>query len=262
MTHHHFKAPWGRTLLIISTLTTFVLLGIVVALALGQHQPWFISLPHLPRTLAIAAVLLVPLGALPFIIRGYTITQDGILIRRLWWNTVLPFADIRAVEAEPLALSSCFRTCGNGGMYSFTGYYWSKQLGHFRAYVTDLNRTVIVRMTKRTAVLSPDDPEAFARTVTSHLHRPLSDAFPHCRCHFIRHQVGLQETCAATPPRQSRAIRSRGSSRKIPRNCLCICHPLRRGEAETLRCNRQHFRVSRHRRFRLQLDGFLPSSIR
>lgn len=171
MTHHHFKAPWGRTLLIISILTTLVMLGAAIILSLGQHQPWFISLPPIPiRALTITAIMLMPLGALPFIIRGYVITADGILIRRLWWNTVLPFDDIRSVQAEPLALSSSFRTCGNGGLYSFTGFYWSKQLGHFRAYVTDLNRTVIVRMKNRTAVLSPEDPEAFARTVESYLH--------------------------------------------------------------------------------------------
>ncbi len=170
MTHHHFKAPWGRALVLISLFVTLALLTTVIVLTLGHPQPWFISLPQFPaRSFAIASVLLVPLGALPFIIRGYVITKDGILIRRLWWNTVLPFADIRTVEAEPLALSSCFRTFGNGGMFSFTGYYWSKQLGHFRAFVTDLNRTVVVRMHKRTAVLSPDDPEAFARTVESYL---------------------------------------------------------------------------------------------
>lgn len=168
MTHHHFKAPWDRTLLIISILTTLVTLGLAITLTAGRQIPAFISLPM--RELAIPLVLLIPLGALPFIIRGYAITQDGILIKRLWWNTVLPFAEIRSAEVEPLALSSSFRTCGNGGLFSFTGYYWNKQLGHFHAYVTDLNRTVIVHMKSRTAVLSPDDPAAFARAVTSHLH--------------------------------------------------------------------------------------------
>ena len=171
MTHHHFKAPWGRTLLIVSILTTLVTLGAAILLTLGRQTPGFISLPALPsRALTIAAVLLIPLGALPFIIRGYVLTKDGILIKRLWWNTVLPFAEMRSVEVEPLALSHSFRTCGNGGLFSFTGFYWSSQLGHYRAYVTDLNRTVIVHMQNRTAVLSPDDPEAFARTVTSYLH--------------------------------------------------------------------------------------------
>ncbi len=171
MTHHHFKAPWGRTLLIISVFTTLVTLGVAIMLTLGRQTPQFFSLPALPsRALIIAAVLLIPLGALPFIIRGYVLTKDGILIKRLWWNTVLPFTEMRTVEVEPLALSHSFRTCGNGGLYSFTGCYWSRQLGHFRAYVTDLNRTVIVHMKNRTAVLSPDDPEAFSRAVTSRLH--------------------------------------------------------------------------------------------
>ena len=171
MTHHHFKAPWGRTLLIISILTTFVMLGIAITLTSGRQTPGFISLPAFsPPALSAALVLLIPLGALPFIIRGYIVTKDGILIKRLWWNTVLPFDEMSSVEVEPLALSHSFRTCGNGGLYSFTGYYWNRQLGHFSAYVTDLNRTVIVRMKNRTAVLSPDDPEAFARAATTHLH--------------------------------------------------------------------------------------------
>lgn len=171
MTHHHFKAPWGRTLLIISIFMTLVTLGAAIVLTLGRQTPPFLNLPALPsRELVIAAVLLIPLGTLPFVIRGYVLTKDGILIKRLWWNTVLPFTEVRSVEVEPLALSHSFRTCGNGGMFSFTGFYWSRQLGHFRAYVTDLNRTVIVHMNNRTAVLSPDDPEAFARAVSAHLH--------------------------------------------------------------------------------------------
>ncbi len=172
MTSQHFKAPWGRTLFIASAFTTLVMLGVACMLILNRQIPWFVSLPLPPGSfgLMIAAVLLVPLGALPFIIRGYAVTEDGILIKRLWWNTVLPFAEMRSVEAEPLALSHSFRTCGNGGLYSFTGYYWSQQHGHFRAYVTDLNRTVVVHMKNRTAVLSPDDPEAFARAVTTRLH--------------------------------------------------------------------------------------------
>lgn len=171
MTHLHFKAPWGRTLLITSIFTTFITLGSAALLVIGRPLPRFISLPVVDSLwLVITAVLLIPLGALPFIIRGYTLTKDGILIRRLCWNTVLPYAEMRSVEVEPLALSHSFRTCGNGGLYSFTGFYWSRQLGHFRAYVTDLNRTVVVRMQSRTAVLSPDDPEAFARTVSTHIH--------------------------------------------------------------------------------------------
>lgn len=166
MTHHHFKAPWGRTLLVASTFTTLLLVGVTFGMAAGWRH---LRLLTMPSALPAAMPLLILAGALPFTIRGYVITKDGILIRRLWWNTVLRFEDIRSVEAKPLALGGSLRTWGNGGLYSFTGCYWSSQLGHFRAYVTDLNRTVVVHMKKRTAVLSPDDPEAFARIISTRI---------------------------------------------------------------------------------------------
>lgn len=171
MTHHHFKAPWGRSLIIISLLSTVLLVTVAVAVANNRQQPWFISLPNMSsQACAVTLVLLLPAAALLFIIRGYTITGNSILIHRLWWNTVLPLDEIRSVEAEPLAMSGSFRTCGNGGLYSFTGWYWSREMGRFHAYVTDLNRTVVVRMKRRTAVLSPDDPESFARIIQTRLH--------------------------------------------------------------------------------------------
>jgi hypothetical protein len=55
------------------------------------------------------------------------------------------------------------RTCGNGGFYSITGFYWSKPLGAYRAYVTDPRRSVVLRYEKRTVVVSPDAPEDFVR---------------------------------------------------------------------------------------------------
>jgi hypothetical protein len=171
MTHHHFKAPWGRSLIIVSLFSTLLIVTLAIIMATGGQQPWFISLPCLSsHAFTVMLALLLPAGALPFIIRGYTITGDSILIHRLWWNTILPLKKIRSVNAKPLAMSDSFRTCGNGGLYSFTGWYWSRNLGCFHAYVTDLNRTVVVRMVRRTAVLSPDDPENFARITESRLH--------------------------------------------------------------------------------------------
>jgi hypothetical protein len=58
-------------------------------------------------------------------------------------------------------MTKSLRTCGNGGAFSFTGWYWSKSLGFYRAFVTDLNSTVVLRFGKRTVVLSPEDPEDF-----------------------------------------------------------------------------------------------------
>jgi hypothetical protein len=51
--------------------------------------------------------------------------------------------------------------------FSFSGYYRSLVLGRYRAFVTDLHRTVILRFPKRTVVLSPGSPEDFVQELSS-----------------------------------------------------------------------------------------------
>ena len=69
------------------------------------------------------------------------------------------------MEVLPLDMKGSIRLCGNGGIFSFTGLYRSRALGRYRAFVNDLNRTVVLRFANRTAVVSPDDPHVFAEAV-------------------------------------------------------------------------------------------------
>ena len=102
-------------------------------------------------------------GALPFIVRGYTITGDTILVHRLLWDTKLPRAGLESATAEPDAKRRSIRTFGNGGAFSITGWYRNKRLGSYRAFVTDPRRAVVLRYANRRVVLSPDAPEDFVR---------------------------------------------------------------------------------------------------
>ena len=56
-------------------------------------------------------------------------------------------------------------TCGNVGLYSFTGWYWSRGVGHYRALVTDPKRVVVLRFECRVVVVSSDRPEEFVRAI-------------------------------------------------------------------------------------------------
>jgi hypothetical protein len=94
-------------------------------------------------------------------IRGYAIADDAILIRRLFWTTRLDRNGLKSAEFVAKVMNKSLRTCGNGGGFSFTGWYWNKSLGFYRAFVTDLNRTVVLRFGTRTVVVSPEDPEDF-----------------------------------------------------------------------------------------------------
>jgi hypothetical protein len=160
----HYTAPWSRSLIAVSVFATLVCLGVPLGI---------IGNPHLP---AHARGMFFPLGwlliALPvicalFTIRGYTITADAILVHRLLWATRLPRAGLRSASAEPGAMKwSTLRTCGNGGFFSITGFYWNKQIGAFRAFVTDPRRTVVLRYEGRLpVVVSPAEPEDFVQAL-------------------------------------------------------------------------------------------------
>jgi hypothetical protein len=72
---------------------------------------------------------------------------------------------LREASVDAEAMRRSLRICGNGGLFSFSGWYRSKRLGVFRAYVTDLNRTVVLTFPRRKIVLSPDQPEAFVEAL-------------------------------------------------------------------------------------------------
>lgn len=149
-----FNAPWGKALWIVSTLATVLLLGTSGFLS-WKPGGAFDLLP-----------LLILLGAAPFVVRGYTITPDVLLVQRLFWSTRVPLAELQSARFDPDALRWSIRTCGNGGLYSFTGWYWNKRVGAYRAFATDPKRAVILKFTKRTVVVTPDDPERFVHELS------------------------------------------------------------------------------------------------
>ncbi len=157
-----YKAPWCRGLVVISVLATVLCL-------LVSLLPWVV--PTLGKGGGMAGALMwVPVLMIPgcawFMVLGYSISSDEILVRRPFRVTRLPRAGLLEAEARPDAMRGSIRTFGNGGFYSVTGWYWSRGLKSYRAYVTDFKRTVVLRYRSRTLVVSPDDPEGFVRELT------------------------------------------------------------------------------------------------
>lgn len=136
-------APWGRALIVISSLSSLLCLGIAAGFALSRDPRL-----HWPALLPLVVVAVCAL----FTVRGYVVTADALLVRRLLWNTRLPWtgaAALQSVQAEPDAMRGSIRLWGNGGMYSFTGLFRSKALGSYRAFVMDRHRTVVLRFADR-----------------------------------------------------------------------------------------------------------------
>jgi len=127
------------------------------------------------RALAVGVPPLLLLGALPFMVRGYLLTESHIEVLRFGWSTVLPLAGLIAVTGEPEGLRGSVRLCGNGGLFAITGWFWNRRIGRFRAYATDPGRVVLLRYRDgRKVVLTPGDVQHFiVRTRT--LARIVSD---------------------------------------------------------------------------------------
>ena len=70
-------------------------------------------------------------------------------------------------DPDPTLLAGSWRTFGNGGFFSMSGWFYSKTLGRYRAFVTDRRDAVILKFVDRTIVVSPNPAQEFAETVLS-----------------------------------------------------------------------------------------------
>jgi len=158
LTLAQFSAPWSRSLRITTAVSLAILLLVSLTLLLfaGPRRPlgWRVAMAALP------ALLL--LGALPFMVRGYVLTEKDIEVRRLGWRTVLPLAGLVAVTGQPQGLRGSLRLLGNGGLFAVSGWFWNRRLGRFRAYVTDPQRAVLLRYRDgRQIMVTPHDVQHF-----------------------------------------------------------------------------------------------------
>lgn len=155
-----FTAPWGTMLKVMSTLTTLLLLGVFGGMAISGRASSLLEI-----FLYLLIPLLILLGGLLFVVRGYRVTGDGLAVRRLFWDTRVGLGVVKGVEHDPKAMTGAIRTWGNGGLYSFSGRFRSGKLGPFRAWVNDYRNCVIIETLSETLVVSPGDPERFAEEV-------------------------------------------------------------------------------------------------
>jgi len=156
-----FEAPWSRLLIIVSIFATIVCLtagfaawGSTTRMG-GDPSKWWAAL--LPVVLILGAAL--------FTIRGYTVERDSILVHRLLWATRIPRIGLKSATYDPALIAGGIRVFGNGGFFSFSGWFRNKKLGTYRAYITDPARAVVLRYGDRVVVMSPGDPERFVSAV-------------------------------------------------------------------------------------------------
>ena len=155
-------APWSTLLKVVSAISTAILLAVSYA-AWRAAPP--VGLAHDVGTAVAWVPLAVALGALLFVVTGYEIDASELRVRRLLWTTRIPLNGVKNAWSDPDVIKGSLRVFGNGGLFSFTGLFWSKRIGRYRLYATDLKRSVMLVLADRIVVVTPADPEAFLQQV-------------------------------------------------------------------------------------------------
>jgi len=168
MNPHYPAAPWSGFLKGISIVVTLLLPGVslLVAVTVPAH------LPPVLRTLTVALPLVILLAAVPFVVRDYALRDGTLQVRRLFWTTSVALGKLREATIDPQAGAGSIRLFGNGGLFSFSGWFRNAKLGRYRAFVTDWQRAVVLRGAICTVVLSPADPAGFVRDLQAALAPP------------------------------------------------------------------------------------------
>jgi len=149
-----FRAPWSASLRTTTVIRIALLVLIVTLVILAQP-------PTLAMVLVIGLAVLLLAREIAGRVRGYTLTEEAITVHRGLWDTRLPLAGLRSVTGDTDAIRGAIRIGVHGGVFSYTGTFWNRKLGWYRAFVTDPGRTVVLRYPKRAVVISPHDPQHF-----------------------------------------------------------------------------------------------------
>lgn len=157
MTDRFPAAPWPAFLKGTSVVVTLILAGAGYLLwsPLDGHPApvWRVLMAGLMLVIVVAAAL--------YVVRDYQISDSTLRVRRLLWHTTIDLSKLQRATLDPQATKGSIRVFGNGGLYSFTGYYRNREIGTYRAFITDWNKSVILHLGDRAVVLSPADPTTF-----------------------------------------------------------------------------------------------------
>ena len=160
MKKYSYGASWGMMLKAITLITLICCCVpiIVVLTSCSVEAMWLQSI------LVGGPILLVAVCAMETVCR-YELRGHTLVVHRLLRETALDLSGLISVRYNPAAMKGSIRVFGNGGLFSFTGLYWNRTIGWYRAYVTDPKQSVVLRLERRQFIVSPNHPEKFVAIV-------------------------------------------------------------------------------------------------
>ena len=159
MKRHFNAAPWPTSLKLVSLCGTILLSAVayvafrVVPTPSGFTHNFGIGVALIPVVILIGSVF--------FIVRGYTVAPTELSVEHLITSTRVPLSGLTRVWIDSNICKGSIRVAGNGGLFSFTGWFYNQQLGRYLLLATALQNVVILKFRDRTLVVSPAAPQEF-----------------------------------------------------------------------------------------------------
>ncbi|MDD9949501.1 MAG: PH domain-containing protein [candidate division Zixibacteria bacterium] len=163
-----FGAPWSTSVKWITGITV-TFLAILVVFGISQVEEIGSGSSILLALLTVVLPALVLVLSACWMIRGFVLSGDLLLIQRLGWKSRMDLTELVSADADPEAMDKSLRTWGNGGIFCFCGRFRNTKLGAYRAYATDPKRSVVLKFQDQTVVVTPDRPDDFVASISERI---------------------------------------------------------------------------------------------
>ena len=155
-----FSAPWGKLLWVFTVIGTAIIGGAAVQIMFLDDMSLVARI-----VFSVAAIGTLVACAL-FAVRGYRLEGDTLVIERLGWEKRVSLKGLTAVRHDRKLIHGSIRV-GNGGLFVFAGYFWSRKLGWFRLAGNDiLGRAVLLEIGDKKWMVTPSHPQVFVDTAS------------------------------------------------------------------------------------------------
>lgn len=159
--------PLYKSKAVYDGLTKAITVGTIVGLAaLLAFISWLAITEPKPASsiaLVVVYVVVISIMVVPFLFspKGFYVTPQGVVVKRVLRSFLIPHAEIKRVERVSWTWRG-IRLRASGGLYGYFGLFWLSELGRVWMYVT--NRRSLVLIESRGGVkyiISPEDPDSF-----------------------------------------------------------------------------------------------------
>jgi hypothetical protein len=158
-----YKATLDNLAKIVTIICT-ILFSIIIASMIWQSKGDL----DLTYIAIITLILFTYILSYSFSPKNYSITDENLIINRLFSNKEIKLSSIQKVqELNNDELKWSLRTFGVGGLFGYFGKFWVGKLGSMIWYATKRNNAVLIESGSKKIIVTPDDQEKFVNELKS-----------------------------------------------------------------------------------------------